>query len=173
MAPDWPITCHAFLAKYFIGLTLELDGNIFQRRFKCDKVLVMVHWISTIFWLLIGQSPCKLLLPNPSLNWLITGRECVLATSPGVIKSWSWFTEFPIYPDFQLVKHIQSIYGQSLLIGLASSLLKKMLTASRGIIIQSKHYWQFACTILLQYYMRFSEIPLQFALNSPQIILIQ
>ena len=55
----------------------------------------------------------------------------MLATSPGVIKSWSWFTEFPIFPDFQLVKHIPSICGQSLLIGLVSDLLKNAYSITR------------------------------------------
>ena len=62
----------------------------------------------------------------------------MLVTSLGVIKSWSSFTEFPIFPDFQLVKHIPSICGQSLLIGLASELLKKCLQHHQAWFSQEK-----------------------------------
>ena len=113
---------------FWLNISLDWLKNlmeIFLRGlFKCNKILVIVHWIFTISWPLIGQSLCKLLWPNPSLNSLRTGWKYVLGTSPGVIKAWSWFTEFPIFPDFQFVKHIPSICGQSLLIGLASDLLK-------------------------------------------------
>ena len=85
---------------------------------RSDLLLVILRWILAISWPLIGQAVSMHFCRNCS------GDRFQVIHSPGLIKFWLHFVEFPLFPN----------WSDKLLIRLSSNLVIKSLGASSGLI---------------------------------------